>query len=296
MRVAFYSGTMGGAGHLARALSIRRGLVRQGIDAELTIFAPPLPYVHVEAGAYVPFELTDAELNDPILARNSALARALLRYRPDLLLIDHLWFNIRHILPLLRCESWLLVHTVPAGWLEGPVLARTSAATLCDRIIAIEPLRYHAITDTLPPVLMCNPDDALPDDALKRRLGVPVGQHLTLVAHTGAPGEVEDLVAETPPEPGGVLVPLTARQEEPIFPLAPWLRGADRLIGGAGYHFFWETAWFGVRDRTHMRAFYRTFDDQAWRLSALSDLPMKANGADVLARQIGMGARERRPL
>src|SRR5690606_13495198 len=123
MRIAYFTSTMGGAGHIALAVSIERGLRRNGFAGDYRIFGPKVPWFGVDQSTYVECRVDALAQRDPVLARNSAVARALARYRPDLLLVDKFWVPLVHILPMLRCEAWLLLHYAPAGWMSQPAAA-----------------------------------------------------------------------------------------------------------------------------------------------------------------------------
>ncbi len=286
-RVAFFTSTMGGGGHLALALSVRRGLERAGFPGHLRCFGPPIPYRGVDVGDYVVAALSEAELRSPTLARNSDLARQLCAWRPDLVLVDKFWFPVRHILPLLRAPAWLLLHWCPPGWMQGPPALREGDAwSRFERVISIEPLGHCPGAEEVPPLVVCNPDECHPPDALKRRLGIDPRAHLTLIVQTGMEGEVERLEAAHRGDPRRVVRALSMHRGDPIFPIAPWLPGADALIGGCGYGFPWEVVWLGLRERTTLHPFPRTIDDQALRARLLPHITPRENGADVLARQI----------
>ncbi len=134
------------------------------------------------------------------------------------------------------------------------------------------------------PVVVCNPDELHPPQALKERLGIDPGRRLTLILHGGVQGEAEALRRDLSLPAEEVIHALTLRDPAPLFPAAPWLLGADRLVGGTGYNFYRETAWLGLRERTLYRPFRRGGEDTAWRLRACAAIQPGYNGADWLAR------------
>jgi hypothetical protein len=71
-----------------------------------------------------------------------------------------------------------------------------------------------------------------------------------------------------------------------MFPAAPWLADADRIVTGAGYNAFWEARWLGYAGRTEFHALPRRIDNQAWRLEFCRSHPMARNGADTLAAMV----------
>lgn len=282
MRIAYFTAGTVGAGHLMRGIAIRRGLERAGSGAQYRMFGPPLSFSPgVVPDDYEPVEVrTDPAIRDPYLAAGSDLCRKLDAYRADLLLVDLFWAPMRWVLPLLRCEAWLLVRTCPAGWLVGDGRVRFVASQY-QRIVAIEPLEDPAITDTIGPVVIVNPDECRPKDALRARLGVEDERELAVVAHAGERGEIRQLAER---DPAAITLDLFA--PHPIFPAAKWLPGADRVITGGGYNAFWEARWLRFAERTLFVPFPRSIDDQGKRVRAFADVPLECNGADVLARWI----------
>ncbi len=277
MRIAYFTAGTVGAGHLVRGLAIERALARRGFDGTYATFGPTLPFPIASQVRTTPVAIVERELRDPIRAVTTPLAAALQAYRPDLLLVDMFWAPLRHVLPMLRCEAWLLVRSCPAAWFQGPADTRY-APSLFRRVIGIEPIERPEIREHVDPVVVCNPDECRPPGALRARLGVADGQPLVVVVHAGVAGEVMQL------DPGGddaAWFDLFA--EDALFPLAEWLGDADEIHCAAGYNTFWEARWLGYAPRARFTALPRQIDDQAWRLRECADHPMPANGADTLA-------------
>ncbi len=282
MRIAYYTATMGGAGHLVRALAIHKGLRRNGFAGNFRCFGPEIPY-EVDSGLdYIAARVSRAEQRDPALAQQGSVAKALAAFDPDVLLVDMFWTPIHAILPMLRAEAWLMLRTVPSSWLVGPPAVRFNPRAYA-RVFQIEPTRYHGKLDAIEPIVSCNPEELLPATALKEHLGVDPDQHITLVAQTGMEGEVGEL-ATSAQAAGSQLVTLSLRDDNALFPLSPYLAGADRIIGGAGYNLYWETRWLGLADRTTCVPFKRSIDDQFYR-AKLAQIPQH-NGADQLAKML----------
>jgi len=228
MRIAFFTATMGGAGHLVHALAVERGLRRQGFEGVFRVVGPEVPYPVEHGLDYVVGTVPRAAFRAAEAALATAAARELLAFDPDVLLVDMFWAPLTHVLPALRGEAWLLLHTVPRSWLRGPLKNRFQPE-LFARVLATEPMRHHPELDAIPPVVVCNPDEQQPVMALKQHLGVPLDQHLTLVAQTGMPGELERL-AEQAKEQGSVVCSLSLRQPGALR-TASWV-GPGTICGG----------------------------------------------------------------
>ncbi|MBM4361952.1 MAG: hypothetical protein FJ104_04680 [Deltaproteobacteria bacterium] len=288
MRVLFYTSGEIGGGHLAKALAIQRGLERGGVSVDFRVLYSRLPLRPPPGLDVVPVSAAPEELADPARARDSALARAIHDAAPDLLLVDLAWRDLRHLLPLPGVEAWLLLRWCPPQFLKGPF----NTAFRQDwfrRVIGIEPIVPVEVTDSIAPLVVCNPDECHGRGDLRRRLGIQDERPVTLVVQAGLPGERDELLRyerERDPERESHIIGLSLHDEDPLVPVAPWLPGADRIVGGAGYNLFWETEWLGLRPRTELHVFRRNIDDQTPRMRLTRDYVMRENGADVLARWI----------
>jgi hypothetical protein len=190
------------------------------------------------------------------------------------------WAPLRHILPLDGCEAWLLLRSFPRVWLDGPP-GVPFAASQYERIIAIEAVKAEAITHTIDPVVVANPNECRPRGTLRRRLGIGDDTKLIAMTHAGNPGEIGILQRSisTP-----AIAAFDLRAADALFPVCEWLGDCDVLHMGAGYNSFWEAHWLGYAGRTRFVPFARTNDDQPWRLR--HGRTPQANGADTLAQWI----------
>jgi hypothetical protein len=279
MRVAYFTAGTVGAGHLVRGFAIGRALARRGFAGEYRAFGPARPYPAAAWDGYEPLAIVEDELRDPSRARESDVAIALAAFRPDLLVVDMFWAPLHHLLPLAGCEAWLLGRACPRAWFTGLPDVRFEARQF-RRIVAIEPFRHAALREQVDPVVVSNPDECRPPEALRERLGIPPDRPLVVAMHAGLPGEHAELTGALR---GEQPVRFDLFDEQALFPLAEWLPGADRVLCGAGYNAFWEARWLGYASRTRFTAFPRHIDDQAWRLATCASYPMRANGADTLA-------------
>ena len=289
-RVAFFTAGKTGAGHFARGVAIARGLARNGVKASFRMFGPELPFAIPPRDDHEAIPIERAELSDPARAKESALARALVAWEPDVLLVDQYWAPLRFVLPIARCEAWLISHWIPDFWFTGPDAMVRWDATQYARMIAIEPYALHNGLERIDPIVIANPEELRPRHALREQFGVPDGAPLHVVAQAGRPGECDALVEATRArDPRAVVLSFSLFDQRALFPICEWLAGADRIACGAGYNAFWEAHWLGYWPRTDFTAFARapTLSDQAWRMAnvPLGTIP-KSNGADALARAI----------
>jgi hypothetical protein len=284
MRIAHVTASMGGGGHLARGCAIANGLERAGFRGQYRMFGPAIPYAGVTVNDYMTATVTETEMLDTTKATESRLAQQLLAFDPDLLLIDQFWLPVQNLLTALpRTEVWLLAHLAPATWFVGPRHLRFDRMRY-HRLIAVEPPNLHHLPEQIEPIVIANRDECLPRRALREFLGVADDVHLTLVAQTGMRGEAE-AIARQIGATDGVMRIVSLHQPPSLFPLAPYLAGADLIVGGAGYNLFWETRWLGLSQRCRIMPQYRDIDPQALR-ATFADHVMHENGADTLARFI----------
>jgi hypothetical protein len=283
VKVAYFTAGTVGVGHLVKGLAVGGGLARAGFHGEYRIFGPQLPFPAAQGRAeYEPVVVeTDRTLRDRQLAQTSALAQQLTGFAPDLLLVDMFWAPLRWLLPVLRCEAWLLVRICPPHWLVGPPGLPFDPSQY-ERIIAVEPMPARGSREAIDPLVICNPDQCRPPAALRERLGVGAGRPLVVVPHAGERGEAEKLAQMA----GEGAVVLDLFKPEALFPAAEWLGGADRIVAGAGYNAFWEAHWLGYAERTTWVPFRRPIDDQALRVELSRGTSPRENGADTLARWI----------
>ncbi len=285
MKVALFTAGTIGAGHIMRGMAVYNGLLRAGFTGEFKMFGPPFHLPEKLVPSFYNVAPTYPEkIADPKLAAECEIALALLEFQPDLLIVDEFWAPMTHIIPLLKCEAWLITNWVPAIWFKGPPEIPFNRS-LYKRVIAIEPLEHIPATETIDPIVVCNPDECRPPDALRELLRAPENKPLTVVIQAGKPGEAAQLMELTDSE-NEFVYSLNAFINPELFPAAQWLGGADRIICGAGYNSFWEARWLGYYDVAEFVPFDRPIDNQKWRLFNCADSPMEENGADVLARII----------
>jgi hypothetical protein len=231
VRVAYFTAGTVGAGHHVRGLAVRRALARASFQGELRTFGPPLPYPGSHTASLAPqheLELDRVELSDPRRAPESELAHALRSFDPDLVLVDMFWAPVRFILPSLRAQAWLLVRKCPPVWFVGPNDAVRFDRSSFARVYAIEPgLEVGLESREIEPIVIANPGECRPPDALRRRFGVPSGAKLDVVVHAGRAGERARIEVG---HDGARVLDLFG--DDALFPAAEWLGGRTRSRAG----------------------------------------------------------------
>lgn len=277
-----------GAGHLTRALALVRAVERAGRPLRVSIVGPPNPWSAIRFPEWVArreIAFRPEEYTTPERARESALGTTLSALAPDVVLCDLHWVPVQQVLAAgISTPAWLLLRSHVPRWLDGPSFA-TFERELWERVFAIEPIGLPCAHQSLEPVVVGNPGERMPPDALHRHLGLTPGTPLTVAMQAGEVGEVEQLLGE----PVGHLLQSDLRAEGVPYPLGLWLQGATRVLSGAGYNAFWEAKWLGHFERTRFTAFPRPIDDQAWRIRECAAYRMRENGADQLVRLLERG-------
>jgi hypothetical protein len=279
MKIGYFTaGTVGG-GHIVRGLAIARGLRRAGYSGRFRIFSP----IAIRgAGTWAEQEVVRAsstELEDPTSAWESVLATAIYSYAPDLVIVDLFWAPLRHVLPELRCEAWLLLRKHPRWWFSGTPRRRFVSSQFA-RIIAIEPFRSEHASEMIDPIVVCNPEECHDATGLRQLICATDAEPLVIAICGGRPEEMARLVD------GRDCYQWNLFDPNAPFPAAEWLPGADAVLCGAGYNSFWEAAWLGYARRAIFVPFARSVDSQEWRLATCLGRRVTSNGADVLAHWI----------
>jgi hypothetical protein len=237
--------------------------------------------------------------------RQTRLWRALRKTRPDLLIVLGSWLPVYALLPELDCVKVLLVRQTNEPFLH----ARIGAAEEIhinpedyDLALSCEPNFNLPGFQAIHPIIIRNRDEILSREEARRRLGVPDGKKLAVIARNGYEGELEELLArhggaQTPAAPNdtpaaGQKTPAgewhrlvtTNKDGGGIFPLADYAAAIDLLISGGGYSTFYESRYFGIP--AELESFPRNAEDISWRLETNADYTFDVNGADEFVRTV----------
>jgi hypothetical protein len=227
IRVAYATPETCGSGHAVRGIALVRAGKQAGIDVRA--FGPPVPYPALMASGY---EGTD-DWRERVVA-----------FGPDLLLSDVGWIRLDDVRERLQVPAWALLRWMPPGWLASRVGLQNW------RRISIEPAAdgMAGITDSIPPIVVCNPSDIRP--------GPYDDQDVTL-------GSLHDPTAP--------------------FPVGHLLTRARSIVSSAGSNAYWEAVWLGYRDRVRWLSEPAALD-RVERLRVGGE--MTANGGAVLMQMI----------
>ncbi|MFO0557682.1 MAG: hypothetical protein U0269_06655 [Polyangiales bacterium] len=284
MRVAYFTAGSAGAGHLVRGVAIARALDRARPDAsrELRIFSPPSAFAHVAERWLEPVVIEPALLRSKRTADESAVARALRAYAPDVLVIDLFWAPL--VFVTLSCPTVLLLRSVPAAWLVGPAEARFDHRRY-ERVFAIEPAPGLDRFEPLSPIVVSTRAEARDRSALRALLDRRDGP-LRIIARGGLESDHEQLARVAHELDAGPWDTLDLSSPSAPFPAAEWLAAmeqGDRLVACPGYNLYWEARTLGFDAHTTWVPIARKLDAPAMRAALTGPAP-RSNGADELAR------------
>lgn len=275
-RVAYVTAGTVGAGHFVRGAAIARAFARRNADADYRIFGPKIDFPCTRNYPYFELAFDPQELMDAERAKNSAPAEALQEFKPDLILVDLFWAPLRHILPLIDAEAWLLLRKTPPEWLRGPARNPFSREQY-QRLIAIEPITIEPPVTMIDPIIIANPDEPPPNTAQEIK---------TALVHAGERGEIEALSSALSTAERSETKIFDLRDPNAPFPLVTALDRATLIVSAAGYNSYWESRWFARDTRTRFIPLKRRIDDQFWRVKNCAGYEMRRNGADTLAGMI----------
>lgn len=284
MRIAYFTAGSAGAGHLVRGVALGRALARQGAH-DYRMFAPASAFDRIAAPWLEQVSIEPALLRNRASASESALARALASFAPDVLVIDLFWVPL--VFVPLPCPAWLLLRSVPPAWLVGPAEARFDRARY-ERVLAIEPAPGLASFEPSDPIVVTRPSDVRTREELAALLGQPVSKPLRVIAQGGLSSDREALERAAQAIDPAPWIHLELSSPDAPFPAAEWLgalRPGDHLVACPGYNLYWEARVLGFAAHTTWVPIARKHDDPAMRC-ALSGPPPGPEGADALARAL----------
>lgn len=284
MRIAYFTAGTAGAGHLVRGVALGRALLRAEPASPHTyrIFSPPSPFARIASPWLEEVLIEPVLLRSKATANESAIARALRAFAPDVIVLDLFWAPLFFV--TLTCPVVLLLRSVPAPWLVGPTEAQFDPKRYA-RIFAIEPAPLLERFESLDPIVVTSRASSRSREALRALVGQVSGP-LRMIVRGGLPSDQATLVQAAQAIDPGPWTTLDLAALEAPFPAADWLAAmepGDHLVACPGYNLYWEARALGFAAHTTWVPIPRKLDDPAMR-AALQGPPPASNGADGLAR------------
>lgn len=288
MRIVFYTSGITGSGRLVRGISIGTALTRNGIIANFTILssspfgrlADDLNISHIE----IPSESEEQLSKDKF--QESILYKALLALKPDILLIDLLWFPLYNLIDEVPGKKIFLWQRMTENYFSmdlpsGKIIYNPKQF---DLVLAMEPFLGVGPDRQINPLILRNRNEILSRKAAGQELSLSRKKNC-LLAYNGHPGDFERVEREySYLEKEGYNIVATTNYKGGIFPVIDYFNAFDLIVCGASYNSFWEAIYFNKK-----AIFVPTktrFVDGERLIRQFSNYTFKENGADQLVKII----------
>ena len=218
-----------------------------------------------------------------LLDKSSILFKTFMDLKPDVLLVDLLWFPLYYLINDLPFRKILLSRQVEDEFfsISTPDAKLVFRPEDFDFIFAIEPFKNCIKMDSINPIVIRNRDEILSREEALNKLGLDDTSKSCLVAYNGHPGDFKK-VKKTYSylEDECYQVVYTTNYEGGIFPVVDYFNAFDLIICGAGYNSFWEAIYFNKE-----AVFVPTramFESGERRVDECQEYTFVENGADQL--------------
>lgn len=287
MRILFYAGGVAGSGHVVLGLSLANALRRAGIEAGYRILSVETPFVGLAGRLGVDIETIPAEDElalDPRHYRESRLWKAIDAYRPDILVVDLIWFTLDAFIRELPCKKAIIIRQVDPRYFNLRLAERELVFRPDDYVLVIrtEPAFELPFPSTeIDPLIIRSRDEILPAEQARAGLELGPEEAACLFAFNGNSDEgARAWKSYSYLEEEGWKVIRSDNRQGGLFPAVDWFNAFDLLVCGAGYSAFWEARYF--QKEASFVPFQRRFENQALRVAVCSDYCPENNGADTL--------------
>jgi hypothetical protein len=286
LKIVFYTSGTTGSGRLVRGLSIGTALTRSGIIANFTVLssspfgrlADDLNINHIE----IPTE-SEEQLSKENF-KNSILFKALTSLKPDILLIDLLWFPLYNFIDEIPGKKIFLWQRMAENYfsMELPSGKITYNPDQFDLVLAMEPFLGEGPDRKINPLILRNRNEILSKKKALQELSLNRKKNC-LISYNGHPGDFERVKKEyTYLKNEGYYIVATTNYKGGIFPVIDYFNAFDLIICGASYNSFWEARFFNKKAifvPTNTR-----FVDGERLIQQFNNYSFKENGADQLVK------------
>lgn len=189
-KVVYYTSGVSGLGRLVRGIAIGLGLRRQGVECEFVVasssphgdlvrrFGFEHTYVHQEPGTLHTRERYRESVLYPLLCRSDV----------RVLLVDMLWFPLRHMIEEIDCPKIFLCRQVDDRFWAIPAPEGTVRfdPSRHDRLFFIEPFASKLVGEPLNPIVIRHRSELMARGQARRALGIDRKKRICLVSCSGA--------------------------------------------------------------------------------------------------------------
>ncbi len=283
LNIVYYTSGMTGSGRIVTGIAIGNALRRNGINCRYTILSSSsfanlsTDFEHEE----IPFE--DEKAFSRENHASSILYNTLIRLKPDVLLIDLLWFPLFHFIERIECVKILLCRQVHDRFFSIKLTDETLIINPAhfNMIIATEPYKSSIEMSRINPIVIRNRNEIFSREEALKRLNLNDGNQICLFAYNGHPEDFERVRKKYTHLDEFYTVVYSTNYRGGIFPAVDYFNAFDFIVSGAGYNAFWEIIYFNkeaVFEPTET-----VFEDQTQRIRDCQEFYFDINGSDQLA-------------
>jgi hypothetical protein len=286
LKIVYYTSGTTGAGRVVRGICIGNALKRNKISCDYVILSSsPFGYL---VGAFKHLEIPPEKLEDLSKEKYSTsnIFKAIGELKPDILLVDLIWFPLHNFMEELPCKKVFLCRQVNDVFFSIPTPkgALGFNPTHYDELLKIEPFESSIKMKQIEPIIIRNKDEIYPRKEAMLRLGLKANRKVCCIAYSGYPGDFERVKKDYSYLEDEYEVIYTSTYHDGIFPIADYFNAIDFLVCGAGYNAFWEARYFDKQGIfVPIKASFETGER---RISECADYSFTENGADQLVRML----------
>ncbi len=284
MRIVYYTSGVTGSGRIIKGISIGNALRRKKVTAEFIILHHSDFVPARDDFKFVKIPLEDDKCHLVENFSDSILFKTLNEFQPDILIVDLLWFPLRHFERELASKKIFLFSQADDSFFTLPLtegLVSFRPADF-DFVISIEPLPTSVPMTKINPLIIRNRDEILSRDEALDRLKLGGDKKNCLFVFNGEPGEFERIKKMySYLEDEGYKMTCSTNYRGGLFPAVDYFNAFDMTICGAGYNAFWEAVYFDKE--AIFVPVPRSFENQQARIDLCQEYYFDENGADQLA-------------
>lgn len=285
MNIVYYTSGVSGFGRLLIGASIGNALKRSNIKCNFTIVSYPVKkqlindFRHIAVPYEHEFELSKEYFHKTVIYKK------LKKLKPDILIVNHLWFILYNFIDELDCKKIYLSDQVDDGFFNISLSLKNEDLKFTDvgfnKVIAIEPFTSSIEMEQINPLIMKNPDEIMTRNDALDRLNRDGNTKLALYGLDGHPHDSENIrkkYAYLKNEGYEMIYP--SNYGDDIYPFSDYYNALDFLVYGAGYSQVWEAVYFNKK--AAFEPLKLRHSDQADRVKNARDFHFTENGADQL--------------
>ncbi len=283
MNVVYYTSGVTGSGRLVTGISVGNALNRKIKDINYTILSHSKFAKLADEFNHIEIQVENETQLSKNNYRSSLLYKTLIELKPDVLIVDHTWFNLYNFLKELQCTKIYLSTQVFDEFFSIPLENETLVFNSDDYdfVFSIEPFKCSIKMIHLNPFILRNKNEILSRKDAFLKLRLTPDKKNCLFAFNGHPGDFERIrKMYSYLEDVGFDMFYTTNYKGGIFPIVDYFNAFDMVICGAGYNAFWEAVYF--KKEAILVPVPTMFESQQRRIDECIDYQFEENGADQL--------------